>query len=168
MEPLVKSCNICRVLSGMPGHVRARACPRFSKITKQQYLWKGLTYSVYSLHVVTHPLKLQCYRVILVWYCPAVQSWSNKSPISLEKVEWFCWFLQVAICILLDIRWSYKNMLFWSGIVRHSPSDNQIVTCFKLKKLKKDMRYQVDFLLPLKLEEILCCFGLWLQNTIGE
>ena len=63
MEPLVKSCNICK------------SCNiRFSKITKQQYLWKGLTYSVYLLHVVTHSLKLQCYHVVLVWYGPAVQS----------------------------------------------------------------------------------------------
>ena len=51
-------------------------------------------------------------------------------------------------------------MLFWVGIVRHSLSANQIVRCFKLKKLKKDLRYQVDFLLPLELEEILCYFGL--------
>ena len=28
--------------------------------------------------------------------------------------------------------------------------------------------YQVDFLLPLKLEEILCYFGLWPQNTLGQ
>ena len=45
-------------------------------------------------------------------------------------------------------------MLFWAGIVKHSLSVNQIVRCFKLKKLKKDVRYQVDFFLPLKLEEI--------------
>ena len=57
-------------------------------------------------------------------------------------------------------------MLFWAGIVRHSLSANQIVKCFKLKNLKKDIRYQVDFLLPLKLEET-CCFGLWPQNTLG-
>ena len=50
-------------------------------------------------------------------------------------------------------------MLFWAGIVSHSLSANQIVSCFKPKKLKKDMMYQVDFLLPLKLEEIFY-FGL--------
>ena len=59
-------------------------------------------------------------------------------------------------------------MIFWAGIVRHSLSDNQIVKYFKLKKLKKDMRCQVDFFLPLKLEEILCYFGLWPQNTLGQ
>ena len=93
--------------------------------------------------------------------------WSNKSPISLKMVVWICWLL-VVICIFLDIHWNYKNMLFWAGIVRHSHSVNQIVKCFKLKKLKKDMRYQVDFLLPLKPEEILCYFGLWSQNTLGQ
>ena len=77
-------------------------------------------------------------------------------------------FLQVVISILLDIHWSYKNMLFWAGIVRYSVSANQIFGCFKLKKLKKDMRYQVDFLLPLKLEQILCYFGLWPQNTLDQ
>ena len=45
-------------------------------------------------------------------------------------------------------------MLFWAGIVRHSLSGNHIVRCFKLKNLKKDMRYQVDFVFPLELEEI--------------
>ena len=33
-------------------------------------------------------------------------------------------------------------------------SANQIVRCFKLKKLENYMRYQVDFLLPLKLQKI--------------
>ena len=32
-----------------------QACPRYSKITKQQYLWEDLSYFVYLLHVVTHP-----------------------------------------------------------------------------------------------------------------
>ena len=153
----------------MLGLVRhARACPRFSKITKQQYLRKGLSYFVYLLHVVTHPWKLQCY-VVLVGYGPACPKFSEATNQYFWKRSCdFVDFLQVVICILLDIHWSYKNMLFWAGIVRHSLSANQIVRCFKLKKLKKDMRYQVDFLLPLKLEEILCYFGLWPQNALGQ
>ena len=57
------------------------------------------------------------------------------------------------ICILgvMDIHWSYQNLLFWAGIVWHRLSANQIVRCFKLKNY---MRYQVDFLLPLKLQKI--------------
>ena len=51
-------------------------------------------------------------------------------------------------------------MIFWAGIVRHSLSANQIVRSFKLKKLAKDMRYQVDLFFPLKIEEILYYFGL--------
>ena len=58
-------------------------------------------------------------------------------------------------------------MLFWAGIARHSLSANQIVRCFKLKKLEKDMRYQIEFLLPLKLEDI-CYFKLWPQNIHGQ
>ena len=51
-------------------------------------------------------------------------------------------------------------MLFWAGIVWHRLSANQIVRCFKLKKLENYMRYQVDFLLPLKLQKISYYFGL--------
>ena len=45
-------------------------------------------------------------------------------------------------------------MLFWVGTVRHRLSTNQIVRCFKLKKLENSMRDQVDFLPPLKLQMI--------------
>ena len=76
------------------GSVRhARACPVFSKITKQQYLLKGLSYFVYLLHVVTHPWKVQCYHVILFGYGPACLMFSEATNhISLERVVWFCWF----------------------------------------------------------------------------
>ena len=51
------------------------------------------------------------------------------------------------ICILrvMDIHWSYQHLLFWAVIVWHRLSANQIVRCFKLKKLKNYMRYQVYF-----------------------
>ena len=84
--------------------------------------------------------------------------WNNKSPISLKRVEWFCSFLRVVICILLDVHWSYKSMLFWFDIVRHRLLVYQNVTCVTLK-LESYMRYQVDFLLLLKLQKI-CYFGL--------
>ena len=45
-------------------------------------------------------------------------------------------------------------------IVWHRLSANQIVRCFKLKKRKNYMRYQVDFLLSLKLQKISYYFGL--------
>ena len=56
--------------------------------------------------------------------------------------------------------WSYQNFLFWACIVWHRLWTNQIVRCFKLKKLENYMRYQVDFLLPLKLKKISYYFGL--------
>ena len=148
----------------------AKACPRFSKITKQQYLWEGWAILFILLHVVAHPWKLQCYHVVLVDYglaCPKFSEATNHQYLW-KGLSDFVDFLQVVIfCILLDIHWSYENMLFWAGIVRHSLSANQIVRCFKLKKFKKDMSYQVDSLLPLKLEEILL---LWVmtQNSIGQ
>ena len=85
--------------------------------------------------------------------------WNNTLLIPLERVEWFCWFFHVVIFILLDIHWSYQHLLFWASIVRQRLSANQIVRCFKLKKLENYLRYQVDFLLPLKLQKI-CYFGL--------
>ena len=103
-----------------------------------------------------------------VWSSMPKIFWSNKSPIFSERVVWFCWFFASSYLHLVRYHWGYKNMLFWAGIVRHSFSVNQIVCCFKLKKFKKDMRYQLDFFLSLKLEEILCYFGLWPQNTLGQ
>ena len=138
----------------------------FSKIRKQQYLWEGLSYFVYFLHLVNTSM----HYVVLVGYGLACLKFSvatNHQYFWKGSCDFFD-FLQVVICILLDTHWSYNNMLFWAGIVRHSLSANQIVRCFKLKKLKKDMRYQVDFLLPLKPEEMLCYFGLWSQNTLGQ
>ena len=60
----------------------------------------------------------------------------------------------------MDIHWSYQNLLFWAGIVWHRLSANQIVGCFKFKKLKNYIRYQVDFLLPMKLQKLSYYFGL--------
>ena len=84
--------------------------------------------------------KLQCYPVVLVWYGPACPNFSEATN---HQYIWkgscdFVDFLQVVICIMLDIHWSYKNMLFWAGIVGHSLSLNQIVRCFKLKKAQKE------------------------------
>ena len=146
------------------------ACPRLSKITKQQYIWEGLSFFVYLLHVVTHLWKLRFYHVILVGYGPACPKFAEATN---QQYLWkgsydFVNFLQVVICILLDIRGSYKNMIFWAGIFRHSLSTNQILRCFKLKKLTKDIRYQVDLFLPLKIGEVLYYFGLWPQNTLHQ
>ena len=129
-----------------------------------------MSYFVYLLHVVAHPWKLQCYHLVLVGYGLACSKFSEATN---HQFLWkglsdFVDFLQVVICILLDIHWSCKIMLFglaFSGIGFQSIRSTDVLN---LKISKKDMRYQVDFLLPLKLEEILCCFWLWPQNTLGQ
>ena len=68
-------------LLGLVKH--ARACRTFSKITMYRYLREGW--------------ELFC------WIWPSISKilWNNKLAISLERVEWFCCFLHVVICILL-------------------------------------------------------------------
>ena len=91
--------------------------------------------------------------------------WNNKSLISLESIDWFCRFFAY---ILLDILWSYENLLFQAGIYRHRLSDNQIVRCFKLEKLENYMRYQGDFLLTfIEATESVMLFWVMPQNTLG-
>ena len=127
------------------------ACETFSKITNCQYHWERLSYLVYLLRAVTHPEKLQCYHVILVGYVPACPKFSE---ITNHQYLWrvlsdFVDFLHVVICIcciMLDIYWSYQDLLFWAYIVRHRLSANQIVRCFKLKKIEVS-----SWLFPLKL-----------------
>ena len=80
---------------------------------------------------------LSC-RFSWVWSaCPKFSEVTNHQFLWKGSCD-FVDFLQVVICIMLDIHWSYKNMLFWAGIVRHSLSLNQIVRCFKLKKAQKE------------------------------
>ena len=111
--------------------------------TKYQYLWEGLSYFVYLLHVVTYLWKLQCYHTILSGYdsvCVKFSEITNRQYLC-KGFSDFVDFLHVAICTLLDIHWSYKNMLFWVGTVRYRLSANRTVRCFKLKKLENYMRY---------------------------
>ena len=79
--------------------------------------------------------------------------------LTIDLMNWADW-LNICILRVMDIHWSYQNLLFWAGIVWHRLSANQIVRCFKLKKLKNYMRYQVDFLLSLKLQKISYYLGL--------
>ena len=74
-----------------------------------------------------------------------------------DLIKWADWLNDICILRVLramDIHWSYQNLLFQADIVWYRLSANQIVRCFKIKKLKRYMRYQVDFLLPLKLQKI--------------
>ena len=56
MEVLVKSCNICWVLSCVPEH---------ANILQNNKVPLTLERVVYLLHVVTHLWKLQCYAVLI-------------------------------------------------------------------------------------------------------
>ena len=111
---------------------------------KATILREWLNYFVYLLHVVTHPWKLQFFHVVLVGYGPACPKFSEATN---QQYLWkgcsdFVDFLQVVICILLDIHRSYKNVLFWACIVRHSLSTNQIVG-LNLKNSKRIWRIKL-------------------------
>ena len=135
MEALVKSCNIFWVWPGMFGHVQCSPKEQNANIC-------GKGYFVYFLHSYRSMEATVLSRFFSwVWYCMPKVFWNNKSPIFWKGLSDFVDFLQVVICIMLDTHWSYKNMLVWFGIVRHRLSANQIVRCFKVRKLKKDIRY---------------------------
>ena len=76
-------------------------------------------------------------------------------------MNWPDWLNDMYILRVMNIHWSYENLLFWACIVWHRLSVNQIVRCFKLKRPKNYMRYQVDLSLPSKLKKKKSCyFGL--------
>ena len=147
----------------------ALACPVFSKITQCLYPWEGLSYFVYLLHVITHLWKVQRYHAILFGYGPACPKFPEINCQYLWKgFSNFVDFLDVIICILLGIHWSCNNILFWVGTVMHRLSASHIVRCFQLKNLKNYMTYQIDFLLPLKLQKKQCYFWLWSQKSLRK
>ena len=140
----------------------------FLNVNISKTIW-GIIF--FFLHVVRKSWNLYLNNEIFVGFgqvCPGMPSTlqNNKAPISLGRVELFCLFvaysytslevtvLSAFICMLLDIHWSYKNMLFLGGILKHRFSANRIFKCFKLKKLENYKWYQVDFLLPLKPQKI--------------
>ena len=55
-----------------------------------RYLWEGLSYFVYLLHVVADPWKVQCYHVVLVWCTAQKMKFSIKDFFS--KCEQICSF----------------------------------------------------------------------------
>ena len=110
---------------------------------------------------------LSCHFRWLWSWCPKFSETTNHQYLW-KGFSDFVDFLHVVICILLDIHWCYKNMLFRVDTVRHRLSGNQIVRCFKLKNLKNYMSNHVDVLLPLKLQKRSCYFGLWTQKTLGQ
>ena len=100
---------------------------------KRQYIWEALNYFIYLSRM---PKFL----------------WNNKSPVSLKRLEWFCWFFACSYLHLVRCPLKLQNMLFWAGIVRHRISANQTVRCFWLKNLQNCLGYEVDFLFRLNLQ----------------
>ena len=87
MESLVKSCNICWVLSGMPGHGEhspKKQSANISELTLELFcLFFACSYTPMDVTV------LSC-RFSWIWSCMPKVLWNNKLPISLERVVQLC------------------------------------------------------------------------------
>ena len=124
---------------------------------------------IYLLHVVTFPWKWQCYHVALVGYGPAYPKFSKITNCQYpwKGLSGFVDFFHAVIWILSDIHWSYKNRLFWAGIVRHRLSANQIVRYALTLKTRKS--YEVSSWVFASIEATKNILS-WvrLQNTLGQ
>ena len=92
----------------MLGLVRhAQVCPTSSKITiSLERVQLFCLFVVCSYTSMEATLLSCCFS--WVWSSMPKVLWNYKSSISLERVSDV-----VVICILLDVHWGYKNMLFW-------------------------------------------------------
>ena len=84
----------------------------------------------------------------------------NQVYLTNDLMNWADWMIFVYWEWWISMEATKFFILGWAGIFWHRLSTNQIVRCFKSKKLKSYMRYQVDFLLPWKLRKISYYFGL--------
>ena len=140
---------------------------RHAQITKSQDLRKGLSSFAYLLRVVTNPwimLRLPCSFSWVLYGMPKVLR-NNKLPISLERVEWFCWFF---VCSYLHMV-RYPPKLQKYAILGWQCQAWALSQSDKLKKL-----YEVSCWffscswIAIETTNISCYFGLWTQNTIGQ
>ena len=145
-------------------------CLTLSKITKHQLLWEGCSYSVYLFYVVSRPWKFQCCHVILDGYSPVCPKFSEITICQYlwDELSDLVDFLHVVICILLEIHQSCKNMLFWADVVRHGLSANQIVRCFKLKKILKTIWGVKLFFAPIETTKNIVHFWVITPKYSGE
>ena len=98
-------------------------------------------FELFCLFVASSWHESESYSVIMLFlfgYGPACLKFSE---ITNRQYLWkgfsdFVDFFHAVMCILLDIHWSYKKMLFWVNTVRYRIPANQIVRCFKLKNSK--------------------------------
>ena len=96
------------------------------------------------------------------WYGPACWKFSE-----ITNHQYIWKGLSYFVDILLDTHCSYKNMLFWVGIVRHRLLANQLARCFEFKKLENYMRYKLIFCFHRSCKKIYY-FGLWPQDILGQ
>ena len=90
----------------------------------------------------------------------------NQVYLTNDLMNWADWLNGICILRVMNIHWSYQNLLFWAGIVWHRFLANQIVRYFKLKKLKNYMRYQVDFFASIEATKNMP-FWVMQQNTLS-
>ena len=145
-QALVKSCNICLDISKVLQNSKATI-----SLGRVEVFCLFIASSYTSMETTV-------YYVVLLGY--GLECW-NFSETTNHQYLW------KGLSHFVDCL-QFIFLLFWAGIVRNSLSTNQIVRCIKLKKLKNNMRYQVDFLLKLKPEQISCYFALRPQNTLGQ
>ena len=83
---LVKSCKICWVWSGMSGHTQQSPKLLSNNTTGKDwvYLFVACTYTY---------MDIMSFQMGMVRHAQSL--WNNKSPISLKRIEWFCYFLHV-------------------------------------------------------------------------
>ena len=85
--------------------------------------------------------------------------WSNKSPVSLERVVWLCWFFRNINLHLVRYPLKLRKFDILGWYCQAQPLSHSDCQLFWILKTQK--RYEVSscFFLPLKLEEILCYLG---------
>ena len=77
----------------------------------------------------------------------------NQVYLTNDLMKWAHWLNDFCVLIVMDIHWSHQNLLFWTGMSGIGSHPTRLSDILNLKKLKSYMKYQVDFLLPLKVQK---------------
>ena len=94
--------------------------------------------------------------------------WNSNSPISLERIEWFCWFFGRSSYILLYLTIEAAKICYFglalSGI---GPKPIRLPDVLNLKTSKTI--WVIKFISCFHWsKKISCYFELWLQNVLGQ
>ena len=85
-----------------------------------------------------------------------------------DLMNWADWLSDTCILRVMDIHWSYQNLLFWAGIVWHRLSANQNVRCFKLKKTWKLYEVSRWFFASIEAAKNIILFWVMPESTLGQ